>query len=92
MNFDSKVPPREVGLFSSALRCQPEAMNLTDYSAFAVPIVITVLAVLLNGLFFYAVITAAVQGALRKHYFWARKQQERESPTRSSLAQQPVDE
>jgi hypothetical protein len=46
----------------------------TDYSVFAIPIVIAVVALLLNGLFFYAVITAAVQGALRKHYFWVRKQ------------------
>jgi hypothetical protein len=58
----------------------------TDYSAFALPIVVGVLALLLNGLFFYAVISAAVQGALRKHYRWVRKQGEREQPPRTSLA------
>jgi hypothetical protein len=62
-------------------------MTTTDYSAFTVPIVIAILALLLNGLFFYAVITAAVQGALKKHYFWVRKQQEREQPARRSLAE-----
>jgi hypothetical protein len=61
-------------------------MTSTDYSAFAIPLVIAVLALLLNGLFFYAVITAAVQGALKKHYFWVRKQQERQEPARRSLA------
>lgn len=61
-------------------------MTTTDYSAFSVPIVIAILALLLNGLFFYAVITSAVQGALKKHYFWVRKQQEREQPARRSLA------
>jgi hypothetical protein len=58
----------------------------TDYSVFAIPIVIGVLALLLNGLFFYAVITAAVQGALRKHYVWVRKQGEREQPQRTPPA------
>jgi hypothetical protein len=60
--------------------------NQFDYSAFAVPIVIAVVALLLNGLFFYAVITSAVQGALRKHYGWMKKQQEREQAGRQPLA------
>jgi hypothetical protein len=60
--------------------------NQFDYSAFAIPIVIGLVALLLNGLFFYAVITAAVQGALRKHYGWVRKQQDREQPQRQPLA------
>jgi hypothetical protein len=53
-----------------------------DYSIFSIPVVIAVVALLLNGLFFYAVITAAVQGALRKHYFWVRKQPDRDQTTR----------
>jgi hypothetical protein len=60
-------------------------MNSTipaDYSVFAVPIIIAVVALLLNGLFFYAVITAAVQGALRKHYYWVRKQADRDPTPR----------
>jgi hypothetical protein len=56
-----------------------------DYSAFAVPIVLGLVAILLNALFLYAVITSAVQGALRKHYAWAKKQDERETPQRTSL-------
>ena len=61
-------------------------MNPPDYSLFAIPAVIAVVALLLNGLFFYAVITAAVQGALRKHYFWERGQEERTPPSRRSVA------
>jgi hypothetical protein len=64
---------------------QPDGMNPTlptDYSYLAIPIVIVVVALLLNGLFFYAVITAAVQGALRAHYFWMRKQTDRDSTPR----------
>jgi hypothetical protein len=53
-----------------------------DYSYLAIPIVIALVALLLNGLFFYAVITAAVQGALRKHYVWMKKQADRDAMPR----------
>jgi hypothetical protein len=80
--------PREVGLAERpddghALPVNPISQN--DYSAFAIPIVLGVLALLLNGLFLYAVITASVQGALRKHYLWTRKQNNRETQQRTSL-------
>jgi hypothetical protein len=60
-------------------------MNSTlsnDYGYLAIPIVIALVALLLNGLFFYAVITAAVQGALRKHYVWMKKQADRDAMPR----------
>jgi hypothetical protein len=61
-------------------------ISQNDYSAVAIPIVLGVLALLLNGLFLYAVISAAVPGALRKHYLWTRKQNERETLQRTSFS------
>lgn len=76
----------ELGMSPVGWLGQSGGMNTPDYSGFAVPIVLALVAVLLNGLFFYAVITAAVQGALKKHYFWVRRQEERTPPPRRSLA------